>query len=149
VTFIQKLSKIYRYVLEVQKEELVTLAEELRFLESYVGLQKIRFGENFQVEIEITNRAYLIPPLSLQLLIENAIKHNEISSKAPLKISIKQIEDSLLIENNLQKKDINEKSTGVGLKNIESRLAFFTERQLAVVQKENMFQVELPILKST
>jgi len=146
ITFIQKLSKIYRYVLEVQKEELVSLKQELTFLESYLGLQKLRFNENLQIEINVPQQEKLLPPLSLQLLIENAIKHNVVSADDPLKISIVQLDNFITVTNNLQPKDISEDSTGIGLNNIKSRLAFFTDEELSVSKNEHEFIVSLPLL---
>jgi hypothetical protein len=148
IVFIQKLSKIYRYVIEVQQEELVTVSQELSFLENYLGLQKLRFGDNLQVEINVENQEALIPPLSLQLLLENAIKHNIISSDDPLHIEIIGKEDSIIVRNNLQIKDIKENSTGIGLENIRSRLSYFSDESLKVTQNEKEFIVELPIMKS-
>lgn len=146
VEFIQKLSNIYRYVIEVQKEELITVEEELAFVKNYLDLQKIRFGQNLQIIIgQISPRKYL-PPLSLQLLLENAIKHNIISQAEPLKISISEENNFLLIENNLQLKDIQEGSTGIGLKNIDERLGFFTEEKLEIIKSESSFLVKLPLI---
>ncbi len=148
IEFIQKLSKIYRYVLEVQKEELVTIKQELVFLENYLGLQKLRFGENLQIAIQVLNQDLLIPPLSLQLLLENCIKHNIVSSDEPLKITISETEGHIIIKNNLQPKDLQESSTGIGLENIKSRLAYFTEKPLLITKSEREFIVQVPVLSS-
>src|SRR5690606_31960409 len=96
--FIQQLSKIYRYVLEVHQEELVSLERELAFAENYLSLQKIRFEDalNFKMEVELGDNYYL-PPLSLQLLLENAIKHNIVSRDKPLEIIISQNKDELTV----------------------------------------------------
>ncbi|MFQ3214994.1 MAG: hypothetical protein ACI9L9_002517 [Marivirga sp.] len=148
IEFIQKLSKIYRYVLEVQKEELITVAEELVFIDNYLDLQKIRFGENLQITISKINHEGYIPPLSLQLLIENAIKHNIISSEEPLKISIEEANNYLVISNNLQLKDIGENSTGIGIENINERLGYFTNQKLIINKDTHTFTVKLPLIKS-
>jgi LytS/YehU family sensor histidine kinase len=148
IEFIQKLSKIYRYVLEVQKEELITVAEELVFIDNYLDLQKIRFGENLQITISKINHEGYIPPLSLQLLIENAIKHNIISSEEPLKISIEEANNYLVISNNLQLKDIGENSTGIGIENINERLGYFTNQKLIINKETHTFTVKLPLIKS-
>ena len=147
VGFIQKLSKIYRYVIEVQKEELIPLHEEINFIQSYIELQKMRFGDNFQVEIGKLDFTKLIPPLSLQLLLENAIKHNVISTEDPLQVKIEQQGNLLLITNNLQKKELMEDSTGIGLNNIDERLKFFSDHGLAIIQTEEYFQVQLPLIE--
>ncbi|QSE98786.1 sensor histidine kinase [Fulvivirga lutea] len=145
--FIQKLSKIYRYVLEVQKEELVSLGQELSFLESYIGLQKLRFGDSLLVSMDVKHKNLLIPPLTLQLLLENAIKHNIISKDQPLEIKIFDKEDSITISNNLQPKDVGENSTGIGLENIRSQLNYFTSSKLNVIKSDDAFVVEVPLLK--
>ncbi|MEQ8924252.1 MAG: histidine kinase [Fulvivirga sp.] len=145
--FIQKLSKIYRYVLEVQKEELVSLDQELSFLESYIGLQKLRFGDSLVVNIDVKQKDLLIPPLTLQLLLENAIKHNVVSQDRPLNIKIFDHDDRITISNNLQPKDVEESSTGIGLENIRSQLNYFTNQQLTITKTADEFIVELPLLK--
>ncbi|MEQ8244332.1 histidine kinase [Fulvivirga sp.] len=145
--FIQKLSKIYRYVLEVQKEELVSLHQELSFLESYIGLQKLRFGDSLLVSIDIKQKELLIPPLTLQLLLENAIKHNVVSKDQPLHIKIFDNENHITISNNLQPKDVEETSTGIGLENIRSQLNYFTSSKLNIIKSKDEFVVEVPLLK--
>lgn len=147
--FIQKLSKIYRYVLEVQNEELVTLQRELEFARNYLDLQKIRFEESLQFSIEIHDEtSNWLPPLSLQLLLENAIKHNVASKANPLKIVILQKENELWISNNFHpKKSQDESSTGIGLKNIEQRYEVLSDRSIQVKTNEKQFLVILPLLK--
>lgn len=149
VAFIQKLSKIYRYVLEVQKDELVELDKELGFAKNYLELQKIRFGENLQFSIHvIAVDGYLLPPLSLQLLLENAIKHNILSQKDPLFIQILQKENELWISNSFQPKSSqSESSTGVGLENIRLRYQHLSSKNIEVTQGENEFIVRLPLLQ--
>lgn len=147
--FIQKLSKIYRYVLEVQKDEVVELKKELDFAENYLDLQKIRFGENLQFSIKVNSvKGYFLPPLSLQLLLENAIKHNIASQKDPLFIHILQKENELWISNSFQPKSSQpESSTGVGLENIRLRYQFLSSKNIEVSQSENEFIVRLPLLQ--
>lgn len=147
--FIQKLSKIYRYVLEVQNEELVTLKREVDFARNYLDLQKIRFEESLQFSIAIQeeNNQWL-PPLSLQLLLENAIKHNVASKANPLMIQITQKQNEVWISNNFQPKStIEERSTGIGLKNIEQRYLVLSDQQPEVRASEQEFLVILPLLK--
>lgn len=147
--FIQKLSKIYRYVLEVQNEELVPLNKEVEFARNYLDLQKIRFEESLQFSIETKeeNNSWL-PPLSLQLLLENAIKHNVASKDNPLLINIIQKEGEVWISNNFQPKiTTEENSTGIGLKNIEQRYQVLSDRNPQVKTNENEFLVILPLLK--
>lgn len=146
--FIRELSSIYRYVLEVQKEELVSLEEELKFLDSYLGLQKLRFGDKLQVNISVQNTERLVPPLTLQLLLENAIKHNVVSASKPLSIQIEDANDYLTVENNLNRKKQHEESTGIGLENIKARLSFFSTEPLEISETEAYYRVKVPLLKS-
>lgn len=147
--FIQKLSKIYRYVLDVQQEELVELDRELDFAKNYLELQKIRFEENLNFKLEVPNcKGCFLPPLSLQLLLENAIKHNIASQENPLYISILQKGDELWVSNTFQPKaSQNEPSTGVGLENIRSRYRILSDRTPEIFQSEHEFLVKLPLLK--
>lgn len=147
--FIQKLSKIYRYVLDVQQEELVSLSKELDFAKNFLELQKIRFEENLTFSIHVENeKGYFIPPLSLQLLLENAIKHNEASQDHPLFIHILQKGKELWISNTFQPKSTpQEDSPGIGLNNIKMRYKLLSDRQIEVVQDENEFLVRLPLLE--
>lgn len=147
--FIQKLSKIYRYVLDVQQEELVELDRELEFAQNYLDLQKIRFDENLNFSVNVPNcKGCFLPPLSLQLLLENAIKHNIASQQDPLFISILQNGEELWVSNTFQpKRSKNESSTGVGLENIRSRYRLLSEKMPEVNISEHEFLVKLPLLK--
>jgi sensor histidine kinase YesM len=147
--FIQKLSRIYRYVLEVQNEELVSLKKELDFARNYLDLQKIRFEESLQFSIKtFDENSHWIPPLSLQLILENAVKHNIISKELPLFIHIIQKENEVWISNTFQpKKTKEEPSTGVGLNNINLRYELLSNRKPEVIQNEEEFLVILPLLK--
>ncbi len=146
--FIQKLSRIYRYVLEVQQEELVSLDRELDFARNYLELQKIRFGDNLNFSIKVPNLQDLfLPPLSLQLLLENAIKHNIASAENPLFIHIGQEGQELWVSNTFQPKTSQtEPSTGVGLKNIRSRYLLLSKVQPELVRTEHEYLVKLPLL---
>ena len=147
--FILKLSKIYRYVLEVQQEELVALEKELDFANNYLELQKIRFEENLVYNLPAADReSVFLPPLSLQLLLENAIKHNEASQENPLFIQIIRAENELWITNTFQpKKNLNEPSTGIGLANIRKRYELLSKEEIQVIQTADEFIVKLPLLK--
>jgi sensor histidine kinase YesM len=146
--FIQKLSKIYRYVLEIHQEEMVSLDRELDFAGNFLELQKIRFEDNLHFSVKVSEENnYFLPPLSLQLLLENAIKHNIASQENPLFIHIVQQGDELLVSNTFQPKiSQNEPSTGVGLENILSRYRILSDRIPEIVQTENEFLVRLPLL---
>lgn len=151
VQFVQMLSKVYRYILEIREKKIITLAEELDFLEAYIFLLKERFGENLQVELRVPNtvKQQQIVPLSLQILFENAIKHNIISKDKPLKIEVFMDNGHLVIQNNLQKKKQTMPSTNVGLENIRNRYAFFSTEPIEILTDNALFRVSLPLLKNT
>jgi sensor histidine kinase YesM len=144
--FVHKLSDVYRYVLEQRENELVPLKEELKFLEDYIYLQKIRFGENLQVENQLDlDLKHMVIPLSLQMLVENAIKHNEVSADHPLHIEILSTgHNHIIIKNSLKKKEVSEDSLGMGLNNLKTRLAFFSDEPMQVIEEEDAFIVKIP-----
>ncbi|HLN72511.1 MAG: sensor histidine kinase [Methylococcaceae bacterium] len=146
IDFVKQLSEVYRYVLDQKDTELVDLDTELKFVESYVFLQKIRFGSNLDVQTDIKNKNFKVIPLSIQMLVENAIKHNEISDRNPLQIKIYSDENQYLtIENKLQKKSGSEGS-GTGIDNIKSRYQFFTDRELQLAISKEYFKIRIPLL---
>ena len=149
VHFVRKLSKVYRYILEMRDKQLIPLAEELAFLDAYVFLLQERFGDNLRVDIDIpaARREDRVVPLSLQMLFENAIKHNVISQDRPLTIRVfVEDGDHLVVTNKLQVRPQATPSTGVGLENIRNRYAFFCDRPVVVTQTDEAFRVELPLL---
>lgn len=146
--FIQQLSRFYRYVLEVQKEEIVPLEKELDFGRRYLKLQQLRFGDNLKVDwtAEAASTSH-IPPLSLQLLLENAIKHNEVSNNKPLKLTVETKDSFLIVENEINEKVIDDGTgTGVGLSNIQERYRLLSGREVNIINDGRIFRVELPIL---
>ncbi|WP_296701787.1 sensor histidine kinase [Algoriphagus sp.] len=147
--FIQKLSKIYRYVLDVQNEEIVELEKEVSFAKNYLELQKIRFEDSLEFKIELTNTSEVfLPPLSLQLLLENAIKHNIASQENPLFINILQKGEELWVSNTFQPKSSkDEPSKGIGLENIRLRYQHLSQKKITVTVTENEYLVQLPLLK--
>ena len=147
VDFIHQLSGVYRYVLENREQEVVSLEEELSFLDKFLFLQKIRFQEGLEVEIEVQSKESQLPPMALQLLVENAIKHNIISEEEPLHICIIEKDDYLEVSNNLQIKRLHEASSGVGLPNIKERYRYLSEKEVQVIQTDQIFLVRLPLLK--
>ncbi len=150
VKFVQKLSKVYRYILEMSDEKLIPLQKELDFLNAYIFLLKERFEENLRVEIDIpkTRLTDKIIPLSLQILFENAIKHNVISSSKPLFIKVLINEEGkLIVENNLQKKNQIKDSTKFGLENIKTRYRFFSNEAVDVIATSSSFIVSLPLIR--
>jgi hypothetical protein len=145
--FIKQLSEVYRYVLDTRDKEVVPIEEELKFLESYTYLQHIRFGSKLSIKIDLNGRKSKVAPLALQMLIENAIKHNITSQDDPLFIKVYYENDFIVVENNLQKKQaIGEDSAGVGLENISKRYAFLSDRKVEIQEKNNTFVVKLPAL---
>lgn len=149
VDFINQLSKVYRYLLDSGKNELISLEEELTFINSYTYLLQIRFDKNleFKIDISSSKRHLLLPPMALQLLIENAIKHNEISSDLPLKITIEAFDDILEVKNNLQPRSNKEESSNTGLNNIKQRYNYYTNREVEVIKNEKQFIVRIPLLQ--
>jgi len=148
VNFLGKLSKVYRYVLENREEQIIPLRKELDFINAYVFLQKERFRGSLEVALNIPE-VYLerkIIPLSLQSLFENAIKHNTVSQKKPLLIEVFVEGENLVVKNNLQRKEQVMDSTKFGLKNIETRYRFFTQRSISISETNTHFSVAIPLL---
>ena len=132
--FTTALSKVYRYVLEQKNKELVTVEEELKFANLYMSLIKMRFEDSivFTVPDSVSNPEAKVVPLSLQLLLENAVKHNQVTPSKKLHISIEEIDGNLVVTNNVQPKQVVRESSGVGLKNIRQRYEFFTNRPVTI-----------------
>jgi len=146
--FTTSLSKVYRYVLEQKNKDLVTVDEELNFARTYVRLLKMRFEDSiiFDIPEKCTQPDAKIVPLSLQLLLENAVKHNVVTSSKPLHIKVFEQGGMLVVTNNLQEKQVVKKSSGVGLQNIRQRYQILTDRAV-IINKTNVdFSVALPML---
>ncbi|MBP9848987.1 MAG: 2TM domain-containing protein [Flavobacterium sp.] len=146
--FTTSLSKVYRYVLEQKDKELVSVAEELKFAKTYMNLLKMRFENSITFEIPegFDNEEAKVVPLSLQLLLENCIKHNIVSEAKPLHVKITIENNQLVVTNNLQKKEVLSDRKGVGLQNIVNRYAILTKRTVLVEENEKEFKIFLPIL---
>jgi sensor histidine kinase YesM len=147
--YLEQLSDVYRYVLLSKDKNTVTLEEEMKFVESYSYLIKARFRDNVQIDNQISAEyhKYMVPPLTLQMLVENAIKHNIISKDKPLTIRIiSENNEYLSIENNIQEKSTFEKSTKVGLQNIINRYNFLTPKKIEILNKNQIFSVKIPLL---
>lgn len=146
--FTTSLSKIYRYVLEHKNKELVSLEEELAFAVTYMNLLKMRFENSlfYEVPKQLSSPEARVVPLSLQLLLENTIKHNVVSESRPLHIKIYEEEGYLILENNFQKKEVLQKRNGVGLQNIINRYALVTQRKVLIEQNPEKFAVKIPVL---
>lgn len=143
--YLQKLSQVLRYSLSMQEQSLVPLKEELTLVDSYIFLLQIRFGNNLQIIKNIEEVQFKIPPLSLQLLIENAIKHNVISTASPLSIWI-ELRDNVLIVRNTHKPKPNSEGTGIGLVNLNERFKILASREVEIEQNEKEFKVVLPLI---
>jgi two-component system, LytTR family, sensor kinase len=149
--FIDQLAKAYRYILEQKDNETVPLKTELEFLHSYAFLLKIRFESKFDVKTVVTDQQaeqYRIAPLTLQLLIENSVKHNRMSEKEPLVITISINDDWLVITNPVRPRNEIEglRSTGIGLENIRNRYQLLTKKSVHVMQDDGLFTVKIPLL---
>jgi len=146
--FTTSLSKVYRYVLEQKNKELVTVDEELQFAKIYISLLKMRFEDSiiFDIPEKASNPEAKVVPLSLQLLLENAVKHNIVNTSKPLLIRIYEREGNLIVENNLQSKEVLKKGSGVGLQNIQQRYSLLTKRKVTINKTTSAFIVQLPML---
>ena len=148
-TFLDELSKVYRYLLRNNEDGISTVENEVKFMQSYYSLLKTRYGDGLNLSIEIDKRyqPYLLPSLSLQLLVENAVKHNIVSKQQPLMLEIfTTAGNKLVVNNNLQKKQQKEKSTYIGLNNIRSKYKLMKQQGFQVVEGEKNFMVVLPLI---
>lgn len=147
--FVKKLSFMYRYILQSGDRDLVLLNEELKFLESYTYLIKTRYRDRFVIDINIDEQ-YLerrIPPLALQLLVENAVKHNEISETNPLKVTIYSENESIYVENEIRIRTTLAEGTGNGLLNLYKRYYMIRKQQIVIDRNNKFFRVKLPLNK--
>ncbi|WP_348713797.1 2TM domain-containing protein [Tenacibaculum sp. 190130A14a] len=149
--FTTKLSKVYRYVLEQRNKELVPIEEELLFAKTYMELLQMRFEDAIQFSIpnNVNNSELKIVPLSLQLLLENAVKHNVVSTAKPLEIKIFEEKGYLQVQNNINPKEAIGKSTKVGLRNIADRYGLITDKNVEILNNKKTFTVSLPLLTHT
>ncbi len=147
IDYVEQLSDYFRIILEQREKEVITLKEELELADRYLFLQKQRFGDNLIVIRTIPDGLMdsLIPPMTIQLLVENAIKHNIISRLKPLTIELYVSDNFLIVSNTLQEKTQKEPSTGVGLNNIVHRYLILFKKEVIVVKNENRFEVLLPL----
>jgi len=150
VEFVQQMSKVYRHILEVKDESSILLKEELDVLRAYGFLLQTRFGKNLDIDINVPDEKLKqrIVPFSLQLLMENAIKHNIVSSEKPLKISVFAENGHLIVSNNLQMKNQVNESTGIGLDNIRNRYKLLGDKEVKVFDNGESFTVSIPLLEN-
>jgi hypothetical protein len=147
--FIDKFADVYRGLLQ-RADDLTPLSQELEFIDSYLFLLRTRFEDHIIVtqNIKGSGKSAMIPPLTLQLLVENAVKHNTVSDSHPLTIQFLQIEDDyLIVSNTLNQNDYSENREGSGLKNIQGRYAYFTDKPVKIVKSNSHFEVHIPLLE--
>ncbi|MFN8242883.1 MAG: histidine kinase [Ferruginibacter sp.] len=150
VEFVQQLSKVYRHILEVQDEQSIPVKDELDVLKAYGFLLKTRFGKNIEINIAVPEERLKqqVVPLSLQLLMENAIKHNIVSSEKPLRINVFAENGHIVVSNNLQVKNQQIESTGIGLANIRNRYKLLSDKEVIVAESGESFTVSIPLLNN-
>jgi two-component sensor histidine kinase len=147
--YIQKLSSIYRYILENENTELISLDKEIEFVKEFFSLQRERDDGKIALEIDMDKTADLsVIPVSLQVLVENALKHNACSKDNPLKIKITQNSDYVIVSNNIQRKSIPENSTRIGLQNLMDRVKLATNKELIQNEENNEFIIQIPIIQT-
>ncbi|MCX6231654.1 MAG: histidine kinase [Bacteroidetes bacterium] len=150
VEYVQKLSDFFRTILQLRDKSIITIEEELELIQTYSYLQMKRYGENLILSINVSpeNRMKYIAPLSLQMLVENAIKHNVIATGRPLSIEIISTENGYIqVKNNIQKRTEEEPSAGLGLQNIRNRYKFLSDKEVEVMISAQHFSVALPVLE--
>ena len=148
--YVDHLSQVLRYTLQSSEKKMVSLSEELEFAESYLFLIKMRYDTNLIIQTDIhEDQTYLmLPPLTLQTLLENAIKHNEISKRNPLTILIQtNVNETLTVSNRIQEKLTPEEGTGIGLSNLSKQYLLLGEKAIRISQENNEFRVEVPLIR--
>ena len=147
-TFLKQMSKIYRYILKSGDSETVRLKEELDFVSTYINLQKTRFEDGLQVVINVDEESMRkkIPPVTLQNMVENAIKHNVVDNDSPLIIQITVEADYIVVKNNLQRKNVVETSNKQGLKNLKSLYSYLSSKPMIIEEDEKEFRIKIPLI---
>lgn len=146
-TFVSKLSFMYRYILQSNHTDLIPLKEEIKFLESYVYLIKTRYRDNFEIQMDLNETIFHndIPVLGLQLLVENAVKHNEISKNNPLLVKVYAEDNFLIVENKIKPRTSFVDSTGNGLANLDKRYFLLKKQHISIENTNETFKVKLPL----
>ena len=148
--YVNHLAQVLRYTLQSNEKKTVTLREEMEFTDSYLFLIKMRYGANLTVTTEIPEKfmSMELPPLTIQTLLENAVKHNEISNRKPLTISIQTNEDvELIVRNQIQSKLTPEEGTGIGLTNLSKQFQILGERDIQIIEENSEFIVRIPLIR--
>ncbi|OQP58076.1 hypothetical protein A3860_07035 [Niastella vici] len=149
VNFVNNMSDVYRYVLKSHELNSISLQEELHFIEAYTQMLKGRYGDKMKIIINVQQQyaPFRVPPMALQILVENAVKHNIASHNKPLQIRIfVDATCSLVVENNLQKRNEMGTSTGIGLQNLNQRCKYLSNHHLAIQQTQTTFSVTIPLM---
>ena len=146
--FVQKLSEVFRYILQSNQQDLTTVGKELQFLEAYLFMLQKRFGHKLLTQLQVNEQVhhYRIPPLALQILVENAVKHNTITAADPLTITIMSTDTTLIVSNNRQAKRALEEHYGIGLANLNQRYQLIVQQSISVTKSSTKFTVTLPLL---
>ena len=150
IHFTNQFSRLYRSMLELREQMVISLEEEFNFLKTYLNLQQMRFDENLILEIQMPDDAgqYSLPPFTLQFLVENALKHNIVSNTYPLTIRLYQEKDCLVVANNLQRRGSVEDSTGTGLKNLKARYQLLGIEHFEIIEENDWFIVKAPLIEN-
>jgi len=148
--YLAHLSSVLRYTLQSGENKLVSLSTEIKFVESYFFLVKLRYNQNISLRTEVNEQQLhlYLPPLALQILIENAIRHNEISRKNPLEVSIVAKSNRVIVSNNINQKISPEPGTGIGLVNLSNQYKLLAGKEIVITKESNHFNVELPLFES-
>ena len=150
VSYVEKLSEFFRSIVAYRDKDLIPLREEISLLNNYFFLQKKRYGQHLSLNIKIDDyslSAMQIPPLTLQLLAENAIKHNAVSKESPMEIEIFTESSNIIVQNNMNPKLLSEKSSGMGLQNITNRFKLLTDETVEIKNDGKTFSVKIPLIK--
>lgn len=147
--FVTRLATCYRYILDNREEDLVSLEKELNFLDSFIFMMNVRHENALSIDIDVPKNAgeSMVPTLSLQMLMENALKHNYYSKEKPLKIKITTVGKlAIVVKNTLRKRELEEESTHLGISNIKKRYSFYSNQEVTVEVKNDYFMVTMPLL---
>ncbi|MEM6685310.1 MAG: histidine kinase [Bacteroidota bacterium] len=148
--FVTRLATCYRYILDNRESDLVSLEKEMQFLDSFIFMMKVRHDGAIAIHTNIYTKPhkFVIPTLSIQMLVENALKHNYYSKEQPITIDIFTKNDALIVQNNIRKRSDSQASTQLGLANIKKRYAFYTKKQVIIQESDVQFKVVMPLLSS-
>ncbi len=143
------LSSVLRYTLQASEKKLVSLSDEIKFVDSYFFLVQMRYNKNISLQLDIDNKwmQFRLPPLALQILVENAIRHNEISKNKPLELTIVTSEKSISVTNSINSKITLEPGTGIGLSNLSNQYRLLSEKEISITSDNTRFCVEIPLLE--